>query len=202
MNRELQDLTWSVLPKEFKEEVKKLYAETEMELSKKKGSTDNLTQQLRGMNRQLTYLFGHHNLISDTEPEEMLTVSRKRVVKIFVGQTEVQKCAPLETIIHYEATAKTELLYTLFGPKCLPNEVGNEVNFTTKEPKTAEPKYHVGEEMFWKPNKTTKHKYSITTVMQNEYSGKWEYNVLFEWEKPGKWIPESELEPYMGSEDI
>lgn len=31
--------------------------------------------------------------------------------------------------------------------------------------------------------------------MQNEHSGEWEYNVMFEWGKPGMYLPESDLEP-------
>ena len=59
-----------------------------------------------------------------------------------------------------------------------------------------EAKFKVGEEMFWLPSKTIRHKCTITEVIKNEHSGKWEYNVLFEWGKPGKWIPESELALY------
>ena len=59
-----------------------------------------------------------------------------------------------------------------------------------------EAKFKVGEEMFWLPGKTIRHKCTITEVIKNEHSGKWEYNVLFEWGKPGKWIPESELALY------
>lgn len=71
MNKELQDKAWSVLPKEFKEEVKKLYREF-------------------AFTREGYYveLFGRHNLTSDAEGEEMLTVSRKDVVELY---QEVQK---------------------------------------------------------------------------------------------------------------
>lgn len=89
-----------------------------------------------------------YNLTSDAEGDEMLTVPRMRVVKIFVGQTQVQKCAPLETIIHYEAAAKTELLYTLFGPKCLPDNVdSSKPNVDSLEPKPDEPKFKVGDKV-------------------------------------------------------
>lgn len=82
------------------------------------------------------------------------------------------------------------------------------VNGVWKKPKTKqkrtrkvdaeakEAKFKVGEEMFWLPSKTIRHKCTITEVIKNEHSGKWEYNVLFEWGKPGKWIPESELALY------
>lgn len=77
--------------------------------------------------------FGNSEQV-DAEGVEMLTVPRKRVEKIFVGQMGVQKCTPLESIIHYEAAAKTELLYTLFGSKCLPDETKKGTKDDTKEP--------------------------------------------------------------------
>ena len=123
MTKDLQDLAWSCLPKEFKEEVKKLYIETEIELSKKKGSTDNLTQLLRGMNRQLAYLFGIHNLTSDAEGEEMLTVSRKKVQESYAKCKEATKNPySYPDYSHESALSRMALLDILFGSKCLPDE--------------------------------------------------------------------------------
>lgn len=59
-----------------------------------------------------------------------------------------------------------------------------------------EPKFKVGDTASYVCSPTLKHKCTVTKVMQNEHSGKWEYNVMFEWGKPGMWIPESDLEPY------
>lgn len=107
MDKELQNSAWSVLPKEFKEEVKKEYYHD-----------DSNPFELA----QLEAIFGTHNLISDAEEEgELLTVPRSKVQRIFAGQTEIQKNTPCKTILHYEAAAKTELLYTLFDSKCLPD---------------------------------------------------------------------------------
>lgn len=72
MTKELQDHVWSILPKEFKLEVKKEY---------RKGYVcETLTM--------LITLFGRHNLTSDAEGEEILTVPRKDIVELF---QEVQK---------------------------------------------------------------------------------------------------------------
>ena len=66
----------------------------------------------------LDELFGHHNLTSDTEPEEMLMVERK----------DIQWRYALNDIIltndHENKTALSieALLYTIFGDKCLPDE--------------------------------------------------------------------------------
>lgn len=124
MTKELQDHVWKhCLPKEFKEEVKKLYIETEIELSKKKGASDNLTQQLRGMNRQLAYLFGYHNLTSDAEGEEMLIISRREIQQLVVANDIViLKAAGIDNIETIQAKTVNTILNRLFGSKCLPTE--------------------------------------------------------------------------------
>ncbi len=148
----------------------------------------------------------------DAEGEEMLTVPRKRVEKIFVGQMEVQKCSPLETIIHCEAAAKTELLYTLFGSKCLPANVessepnvdslpqnptencDNESHISTDCSKPAEPKF--------KPNDKVIFENVVCTIMQVCYEDS-TYSLMKD--KTGAfvaWIAESDLEPYTEPTDF
>lgn len=68
MDKTAQDLAWSVLPKEFKEEVKKEYYHD-----------DSNPFELA----LLENLFGLHNLTSDAEGEVMLSVPRKRVMEIY-----------------------------------------------------------------------------------------------------------------------
>lgn len=203
MDKTLQDLAWRCLPREFREEVK------------------NVAQRyicralaLFGKERQLANkyyddfinLFGRHNLTSDAEGEEMLTVPRKRVEKIFVGQMEVQKCTLLETIIHCEAAAKTELLYTLFGSKCLPDNVessepnvdslpqnptencDNKSHISADCNKPAEPKFKVGDYARYKGDV---HKVVATTKDNRCYLNK----ILGS-------IDESDLEPYTEPTDF
>lgn len=79
-----------------------------------------------------------------------------------------------------------------------PIEVQSIAETYPKEPKPAEPKFKKGDIAYYACSPTVKHKCAVTKVMQNEHSGKWEYNVMFEWGKPGMWIPESDLEPYTG----
>lgn len=143
MDKKLQDLVWSVLPKEFKEEVKKLYVEIEVELSKKKGATDNRTWQFRGMESLLAYLFGIHNLTSDAEGEvELLHVTRQKVMGLYANAKKLHNLYTSATCIN-EAESRTIdrtdgtmwVLKNLFGSKCLPDE----------EPKPAEPKFKVGD---------------------------------------------------------
>lgn len=105
MTKELQDLAWSVLPKEFKEEVKKEY---------RKGYVcETLTM--------LITLFGHHNLTSDAEGEEMLTVPRKRVQAFFMN-FKCEKSDAKSTFDKVSLGARMSMLHELFGSKCLPDD--------------------------------------------------------------------------------
>lgn len=179
MDKELQNKAWSVLPKEFKEEVKKLYTDA-LDASNSPHEPDD---RKWGNYRValLEKLFGIHNLTSDAEGEEMLYADKSKVQKIFAGQTEVQKNTPCEAILHYEAAAKTELLYTLFGSKCL----------TDEEPKPAEPKYHAGD---WvRVVSTDKHGH-IGQITEVEYEYGCNYYQVFGAE--GWHFLEKNLEPY------
>ena len=125
MNKELQDLAWSILPKEFKEEVKIYY-----QVLRKQYNGREKTKVFR-------YLFGLHNLTSDAEGEEILTVKASTVKDIY---NSMNKAHPKEN-----AWVVKQTLEALFGSKCLPDETKDETKDDTKEPTPAEPKYHVGD---------------------------------------------------------
>ncbi len=91
-------------------------------------------------------------------------------------------------------------LLDLFGSKCLPDEEQIAENAICKESKPAKPKFKVSDKVYY-VCPTIKHKCTVTKVTQNEHSDKYEYNVMFEWGKPGMWIPESDLEPYTEPEE-
>ena len=67
MNKDLQNKAWASLPAEFRKEVREMYAQAE-------NAPDYEQTAIT-----LHDLFGHENLKSDTEPEEMLMVERKKV---------------------------------------------------------------------------------------------------------------------------
>lgn len=143
MTKELQDLAWSILPKEFKEEVKKEY---------RKGYVcETLTM--------LITLFGYHNLTSDAEGEEMLCVKASKVREMY---------ALNENILYLDSTHKGAILLKkkltdLFGSKCLPDNVDssepnvdslpqnptencdNKSHISADCNKPAEPKFKVGD---------------------------------------------------------
>lgn len=139
MDKELIDRTWSALPKEFKEEVKYEYRRVATKATKDEYDL--------GFMHAHEGMFGIHNLTSDVEGEEMLMVSRKRVQEIYTqNQNEIiRENVSSSDKDCYETV--NEVLKTLYGSKCLPDEVGNEDNFTTKESKPAEPKYGLGDKV-------------------------------------------------------
>lgn len=202
MNKELQDLAWRCLPREFREEVKNVAQRCSYRALALFGKERQLANKFYD---DFINLFGRHNLTSDAEGEEILTVPRKRVEKIFVGQMEVQKCSPLETIIHCEAAAKTELLYTLFGSKCLPDNVessepnvdslpqnptencDNKSHISADCNKPAEPKFKVGDKVRYRPS---------GNVYEVEGKTGRQHYALKGWLK---YVLESDLEPYTRS---
>lgn len=174
MNKDLQDHVWSILPKEFKEEVK--YEYNRVATKARKDEYD------LGFMHAHEGIFGIHILTSDAdEEEEMLYVSRKQVQKMYsYNEEELTK----------DPTNKGALLLklrldALFGSKCRPDEgtdctpveVGVAENTTTSnvgslEPKPAEPKFHVGQrvrclndgETYIVLAKVGKHHYSLQGV--------------------------------------
>lgn len=127
MNKEIQDLAWSVLPKEFKEEVKKIYAALLANIKmyrgnnpEQVGTTDPiLWERTLGIKNTLCRLFGEHNLTSDAEGEEMLTVSRKQVLEIYQYNEDILSLDPT----HSGAILLKGTFQELFGSKCLPETV-------------------------------------------------------------------------------
>lgn len=110
MNKELQDLVWSILPKEFKEEVKKIF----------------YTHENNEIKTYLIHLFGLHNLTSDAEgEEEMLFVSRKRLLDAFNSAKIIGSSKMSSKMLAGAADMCINTFNDLFGSKCLPEETCN-----------------------------------------------------------------------------
>lgn len=211
MNKELQDLAWSCLTKEFHEEVKKLFEEYKKhpEIHTTCGIT---TAYHNNMGQRLIDLFGLHNLTSDAEGEEMLTVPRKAIIQAYE-----KSCAKRAT--KYDV-GYADCLNNLFGSKCLPDEgtdctpveVGVAENTTTSnvesldsnvdslEPKPAEPRFKVGDKV------RIVHHLGEDTPLKGEVCE----IVVVDEEDPvctyyihnfsGEWYSQSDLEPYTEQE--
>lgn len=207
MNKELQDLAWRCLPREFREEVK------------------NVTQRysyralaLFGKERQLANkfyddfinLFGRHNLTSDAEGEEMLTVSRNNVMAYYRdAQEDEEEFHPAVenacNIMYQRAVGRRQMLKRLFGSKCLPDNVDssepnvdslpqnptencdNKSHISADCNKPAEPKFKVGDKVRYRPS---------GNVYEVEGKTGRQHYALKGWLKD---VLESDLEPYTRS---
>lgn len=123
MDKKLQDLVWSILPKEFKEEVKAMY------------NRPFLNDLDFGYKSALLNLFGH-NLTSDAEGEELLTVSAITVREMYAANERIKNDAS-DNELGRTSDHINHVLRCLFGSKCLPDI----------EPKPAEPKFKVGDKV-------------------------------------------------------
>lgn len=103
MNKELIDRAWRCLPREFREEVKKMFAE-DIKHPYINVSCGITTARHNERGQRLIDLFGEHNLTSDNEGEEMVCCERKWVQQM------------------YADGVGTHYLLNIFGDSCLPDE--------------------------------------------------------------------------------
>lgn len=153
MNKELQDLVWSILPKEFKEEVKKEYAKcVAIDIDDNPNLPAYAVESAISRRALLEMLFGHHNLTSDAEGEEMLMISRK---KVQIRYHMAYECKHSGLLSHDDVQfwkGWQGALDDLFGSKCLPDDVATSEpnvdslngNVESLEPKPAEPRLRRG----------------------------------------------------------
>lgn len=127
MTKELQDHVWSILPKEFKEEVNEIYLNA-------------VEHHPCGYNHKtdlMKYLFGRHNLTSDADREEMLYVSSKQIDllqgEIFKAIMDAHDADDWQDAAHYILDVMPRSFAALFGSECIPN----------KDPKPVESKFNV-----------------------------------------------------------
>lgn len=177
MDKKLQDLVWSILPKEFKEEVKKYYQRV--------CRYDNL-YSARGATEILELLFGKHNLTSDAEGEEMLMVSRKKVQELYAKHAEKAKestLAGFPDIAEWDKM-QCDLLQELFGSKCLPDE--------ESKPEESKFKFKVGDKVKCRLDGKI---YKIGFIDKKPTSLPYQF-------ENGIWASEHELELYTDSEEV
>lgn len=187
MTKELSDLAWSVLPKKFKEEVKRLY-----KAIREKSVNNSPTERYfdGGYEYAFEKLFGKHNLTSDTEGEEMLMLPRNKVREMYAGAKSTYDLYTKATCINsVESRAidrnkgRMDVLIDFFGSKCLPDV--NEDNFAKSEPK-----FKVGDKAKFRGQKVL--------VTDLEEGG---YVLIHTPDGSAYGITESDLEPYTESTD-
>lgn len=129
MDKNIQDLVWSIVPQEFRATVKKHYADLnaayDSMLIKDCLSNEECDRCQAIREKKATYnmLFGQHNLTSNIEPEEMLVCKRSEVLwryeeSVIILKSEDEMPAELRGF----ERGKSIILRILFGNKCLPDK--------------------------------------------------------------------------------
>lgn len=108
MDKTIQDLAWSLIPKEFKDEVKIIFS----------GYNNTKLSVVRS---ELMNIFGFDNLTSDAEEEEILMVPRKNIVELYQEvQKTISQCKG--TALSIQSVGIKNVLWSFFGSKCLPDK--------------------------------------------------------------------------------
>lgn len=126
MTTELQNKVWSLLPKEFKEEVKDCY-KTAKAQHKENFHLEVEAALIRERIIMLEYFFGFHNLTPDAEEEELLTCEKYKV------EEALNYCDELDSISgsHNMLNWGKQMIVYLFGSKCLSDETKQETKQET-----------------------------------------------------------------------
>lgn len=164
MTKELQDYAWSILPKEFKEEVKRLYR-----------IADSDVDQMIAM-IMLENVFGRHNLTSDAEGEELLTCEKYKV------EEALNYCDELDSISgsHNMLNWGKQIIAYLFGSKCLLDEDAHEDNFVSIGPKPAEPKNEGTRQKQCVPKNAESGTHSFNHILKDGFRNKRRLNMALQ----------------------
>lgn len=121
MDKELSDRAWGCLPREFREEVKKLARLYSGRTSALFGAERHLANKFLD---EFIGLFGRHNLTSDAEEEEdeMLCVRRKEVQGLLSACNRYKHKCFIDGDSTDYLDGEINILTILFGSKCLPDE--------------------------------------------------------------------------------
>lgn len=142
MDKKLQNKVWSLLPKEFKEEVKDCY-KTAKAQHKENFHLEVEAALIRERIIMLEYFFGFHNLTSDSEGEdEMLCVSRKQIdalqSEIFKAIMDAHDADDWQDAAHYILDVMPRSFTALFGRHNLTSDEEGEEMLTCEKYKVEE----------------------------------------------------------------
>lgn len=206
MNREQQDLNWRCLPKESREGIKAYHRENK--------AFSNKSSMCNSVAIAVENIFGHHNLTSGTEPEEMLMIPRYKVVVRYEDDKDVANTTRKEDT-RLLCETRMNLLANLFGNKCLPDtpnssnlsNIGKDELEHRLEPTVQEsvqvkskPKFKVGDKV--RVIEEGIYKGFITEVIGIDESDEdcpYQIDSYRAFEE-GRWFSDSDLEPYTESE--
>ena len=138
MDKEQQDLIWSCMSKTARDGVRKKYQqackkraeyESEVELGRKRqwdvltiNAAENCAAHYMHQESLLTEIFGKNNLLSDTEPDEVLLVKKETITKIYEAHENVINGPQWTEDKKNTSICINGLLKTLFGNQCWLNK--------------------------------------------------------------------------------
>lgn len=119
MDKQIQDLAWACLPKDARKEVRMLWELDTLPVHPDY-DPDSVAE---GAAYILTELFGRHNLISNTEPEEMLMVEREFIIDLYEDTKKARWRYEDARLIRPMERREGMLLAmkNIFGDKCQPD---------------------------------------------------------------------------------
>lgn len=164
MNRETQDNIWAILPERYREGQRKHYRKSKC------------GQYSEGYDVARRDIFGEHNLTSDTEPEEMLMVSKSKVTE----RIKYLYSHPAHIAAH-KADERADELRSLFGDKRLFGKPNKE--------EQAKPKFEKGQKVRFEYSKDSHSRVCEINDIRVE-------NGIVEYQIGSVWAKEPYLKPY------
>ena len=155
MDKTTQDLAWRVLPKEFKEEVKRMHRIADSDV-------DQMIVMIT-----LENVFGHQNLTSDAEGEEALICEKSKVQRAYNTSREIVKAENPDSLMYSIHTQIMCVLESIFGSKCLPDE----------EPKPAETKNEGTRQEQCVPKNAESGTHSFNTILKDSFQNERRLNI-------------------------
>lgn len=118
MTKEQQDLAWACLPKEARNQKISTYF----------CKRDSDTEYNKGYVDAILHIYGHHNLTSDTEPEEMLMVRRKSIQTVYRDKIREKGHHTTTQSKKDMATGWLNAMRCFFSKdKCLPDKLNDDI---------------------------------------------------------------------------
>lgn len=115
-----QDQLWKCAPKAFRDHIKEMYQATQLKGLQQTEDVERADRYAEAMEA----IFGEHNLTSDAELEEMAMCTRKDVLDLYQEALELIDRGDRNNYLNDKliGIGQKNVLYTLFGSKCLPDE--------------------------------------------------------------------------------
>ena len=153
METGLQDKAWACLSKEVRDNIRISY----------KNICENNESDLESF---LEEIYGEHNLASDTEPAEILIVERGDIINRYNGILAQQD--PKNFGYSAYNQGQKDLLHKLFGDKCLPEQILEQILEHTSVQAENKPKFKIGDKV------RKKNWDKDTTISKIEWHGTWD----------------------------